>query len=97
MSAVSLTIRNMKTQETKMWHETNNKLKATFEFKNFTEAFAFMIEVAVQVEKLDHHPEWTNIWNKVAFTLYTHDAGNTVTEKDRELAAAIDKVFTKYS
>ncbi len=87
----------MKPQETKMWQETNNKLKATFEFKNFTEAFAFMIEVAVQVEKLDHHPEWTNIWNKVAFTLYTHDAGNTVTEKDRDLAAAIDKVFTKYS
>lgn len=87
----------MKPQETKMWHETNNQLKATFEFKNFTEAFAFMIEVAVQVEKLDHHPEWTNIWNKVTFTLYTHDAGNTVTEKDRDLAAAIDKVFTKYS
>lgn len=79
------------------WQEKDNKLQASFEFKNFTDAFAFMIEVAVQVEKLDHHPEWTNIWNKVVFSLCTHDAGDTVTEKDRELAAAIDKVFTKYS
>jgi len=80
-----------------IWQEKNNKLQASFEFKNFTDAFAFMIEVAVQVEKLDHHPEWTNIWNKVVFSLCTHDAGDIVTEKDRELAAAIDKVFTKYS
>jgi 4a-hydroxytetrahydrobiopterin dehydratase len=80
-----------------IWQETNNKLKATFEFKNFTEAFAFMIEVAVHVEQLDHHPEWSNIWNKVTFKLCTHDAGDIVTEKDRVLAAAIDKVFTKYS
>jgi 4a-hydroxytetrahydrobiopterin dehydratase len=79
-----------------MWQEKNHQLQASFEFKNFTEAFAFMIEVAVQVEQLDHHPEWTNIWNKVTFKLCTHDAGNIVTEKDRVLAAAIDKVFTKY-
>ena len=79
-----------------IWQEKNNKLQASFEFKNFTDAFAFMIEVAVQVEQLDHHPEWTNIWNKVTFKLCTHDAGDIVTEKDRVLAAAIDKVFTKY-
>ncbi len=55
-----------------------------------------MTEVAAEVERLDHHPEWSNMWNKVDFTLCTHDAGNTVTQKDRDLAAAIDKVFTKY-
>ncbi len=79
-----------------MWQEKNNKLQASFQFKDFTDAFAFMIEVAAVVERLDHHPEWSNIWNKVDFVLCTHDAGDTVTEKDRDLAAAIDKVFTKY-
>jgi 4a-hydroxytetrahydrobiopterin dehydratase len=79
-----------------MWQEKNNKLQASFQFKDFTDAFAFMIEVAAVVERLDHHPEWSNIWNKVDFVLCTHDAGDIVTEKDRDLAAAIDKVFTKY-
>ena len=79
-----------------MWQEKNNKLQASFQFKDFTDAFAFMIEVAAEVERLDHHPEWSNIWNKVDFVLCTHDAGDIVTEKDRDLAAAIDKVFTKY-
>jgi len=79
-----------------MWQEKNNKLQASFQCKDFTKAFAFMTEVAAEVERLDHHPEWSNMWNKVDFTLCTHDAGNTVTQKDRDLAAAIDKVFTKY-
>jgi 4a-hydroxytetrahydrobiopterin dehydratase len=79
-----------------MWQEKDNKLQASFEFKNFSEAFAFMTEVAFIAEKLDHHPEWSNVWNKVNFQLCTHSAGNIVTKKDRELAAAIDEVFTKY-
>ena len=79
-----------------MWKENNNQLHATFELADFTQAFAFMTEVAAVVEHLDHHPEWSNVWNKVNITLCTHSAGNTITEKDRELAAAIDKVFTKY-
>ena len=79
-----------------MWKENNNQLQATFELADFTQAFAFMTEVAAVVERLDHHPEWSNVWNKVNITLCTHSAGNTITEKDRELAAAIDKVFTKY-
>lgn len=79
-----------------MWKEKNNKLEASFEFIDFTTAFAFMIEVAAIVDRLDHHPEWTNIWNKVHFKLCTHSAGDTVTEKDRELADAIEQIFTKY-
>ena len=73
-----------------MWKEENNKLYRKFLFKNFSEAFAFMTRVALEAEKTDHHPEWLNVYNKVEIWLSTHDAGDTVTEKDRKLAAAID-------
>jgi 4a-hydroxytetrahydrobiopterin dehydratase len=73
-----------------MWTETNNQLYKQFEFKNFSEAFAFMTRVAIEAEKANHHPLWCNVWNKVEIWLSTHDAGNIVTEKDRKLAAAID-------
>lgn len=79
-----------------MWREEKNRLQATFNFENFTEAFAFMTEVAFQAEKLDHHPDWSNVWNKVDIQLTTHSAGNIVTDKDRSLAAAIDKIYAKY-
>lgn len=79
-----------------MFKENDNKLQASFKFKNFVEAFAFMTEVAFIAERLDHHPTWTNVWNRVDIQLFTHDAGNVVTEKDHALAAAIDEVFTKY-
>lgn len=75
-----------------MWTEQNNKLYRSFEFNNFSEAFAFMTRVALVAEKMDHHPLWTNVWNKVEIWLSTHDAGDIVTEKDRKLAAAIDKL-----
>jgi len=78
------------------WKNEDNKLQATFEFKNFREAFAFMSEVAIEAEKMGHHPDWSNVWNKVSFKLNTHDAGGTVTEKDRNLAATIDEIFEKY-
>ncbi len=74
------------------WIEKDDALQATFEFKDFKEAFAFMTQVAMIAEKLDHHPDWTNVWNKVSFKLNTHDAGGKVTEKDYELAAAINKL-----
>jgi 4a-hydroxytetrahydrobiopterin dehydratase len=76
-----------------MWTEENNRLHRQFQFKNFSEAFAFMTRVAIEAEKADHHPEWKNVWNKVDIWLNTHDAGNVVTEKDRKLAAAIDKLI----
>ena len=73
-----------------MWIEQNNKLHKSFKFKNFSEAFAFMTSVALAAEKMDHHPLWTNMYNTVDIWLSTHDAGNTVTEKDKILARAID-------
>jgi 4a-hydroxytetrahydrobiopterin dehydratase len=79
-----------------MWTEKDNSLQATFQFKDFVQAFAFMTEVAFHAEKMNHHPEWTNTWNKVAFKLSTHDAGNTVTEKDRKLAKAIDNIAERF-
>lgn len=74
------------------WKEENNRLKKSFVFKDFTEAFGFMTKVAIIAEKMNHHPTWTNTWNTVDFELSTHDAGNTVTELDRKLAQAIDKL-----
>jgi 4a-hydroxytetrahydrobiopterin dehydratase len=74
-----------------MWKEENNKLYRQFNFKNFSEAFAFMTRVALEAEKMDHHPLWTNVYNKVDVWLSTHDAGDIVTEKDRKLAKAIDR------
>lgn len=73
-----------------MWQEQNNKLYRKFEFKNFSEAFAFMTRVALEAEKMDHHPEWTNVYNRVEMWLSTHDAGDVVTDKDRQLAKRID-------
>lgn len=72
-----------------MWVEENNKLTATFTFKNFIEAFSFMTQVALIAEKMNHHPNWSNVYNTVNIELTTHDAGNIITEKDRELAQAI--------
>lgn len=75
-----------------MWKEENNKLVRTFKFGDFQEAFAFMTRVAFLAEAQGHHPNWSNVYNTVIIELTTHDKGNVVTEKDRELAAAIDKI-----
>ncbi len=75
-----------------MWKEENNSLKRSFTFKDFSEAFAFMARVALLAEKADHHPNWTNVYNKVDISLNTHSEGDIVTEKDRKLADAIDKL-----
>ncbi|RYZ00415.1 MAG: pterin-4-alpha-carbinolamine dehydratase [Chitinophagaceae bacterium] len=75
-----------------MWEEKDNALYRRFEFRDFSEAFAFMTRVALLAEKQDHHPRWTNVWNTVEVWLNTHSAGNSITDKDRALAAAIDKL-----
>jgi len=80
-----------------MWTEENNQLRQTFEFKDFSEAFAFMTRVALLAEQQGHHPNWKNVWNTVDISLCTHDAGDVVTEKDRKLAAAIDKLQVRIS
>jgi 4a-hydroxytetrahydrobiopterin dehydratase len=74
------------------WKEEGNKLRKTFTFRDFNEAFGFMTRVALVAEQMNHHPTWTNTWNKVSFELNTHDAGDKVTDLDHKLAAAIDKL-----
>ncbi|MCH2216359.1 MAG: 4a-hydroxytetrahydrobiopterin dehydratase [Flavobacteriales bacterium] len=72
------------------WIHRDNKLIKEFQFKDFSEAFAFMTRVAIEAEKLCHHPEWSNVYNRVVINLSTHDEGGVVTQKDRDLASKID-------
>jgi 4a-hydroxytetrahydrobiopterin dehydratase len=67
-------------------------IERRFQFKNFSQAWAFMSRVALLAEKHDHHPEWSNVYNRVAVTLTTHDAGG-LSERDAKMAGAIDKLL----
>lgn len=80
-----------------MWNEQNDRLQKTYQFRDFAEAFAYMTEAAFYIEKANHHPEWKNVYNRLEVVLTTHDAGNTVTDKDRDLAEVMDKLYTKYA
>ena len=71
------------------WTEKDGGLERSFKFRNFSEAWAFMSRVALLAEKADHHPEWSNVWNRVDIRLTTHDAGG-LTDKDRALAEKIN-------
>ena len=72
--------------------ETGGKaLLRRFEFKDFSTAFAFLTRVAMHAEKVDHHPEFTNVWNRIDFRLTSHDAGG-ITQRDRKLALEIDRL-----
>jgi len=75
------------------WKLANGReaIVRSFSFASFVDAFGFMAKVALIAEKLDHHPEWTNVYNRVAITLSSHDAGG-LTARDVELAAAIDRI-----
>jgi 4a-hydroxytetrahydrobiopterin dehydratase len=76
-----------------MWQKQENKLYRKFQFKDFSSAFAFMTRVAIEAEKMNHHPEWKNVYNNVEIWLSTHDAGDMVTEKDEQLAKQIDSLL----
>jgi len=76
-----------------MWKEEDNKLKRIFEFRNFVEAFGFMCKVAILAEKMNHHPNWSNVYHTVTIELCSHDMGDIVTERDHKLAAAIDELL----
>ena len=80
------------------WREVEGRdaICKDFQFKDFSQAFAWMTRVALQSEKTDHHPEWCNVWNKVEVTLTTHDAGG-LTKKDISLARAMERYFTELS
>ena len=74
------------------WTESNHELTKTFVFKSFLESIHWMMKASFEMEKQNHHAIWTNEFNKVHVRLTTHDAGNTITQKDRELADALDKI-----
>ena len=78
-----------------MWKETENKLYRKFEFADFSEAFAFLTRVALEAEKMNHHPLISNIYNTVELWLNTHDAGDIITDKDHKLASKIDALLKK--
>ena len=75
------------------WINENNALHKTFTFADFESAMHFMQIASEQISIHNHHPEWTNVYNKVSIKLTTHDAGNTITEKDEMLAVALDEIF----
>ena len=79
-----------------MFTTNNNYLEATLKFDTFVRAFAYMTEAAFHIEKHNHHPEWSNVYNTVTIRLTTHDAGNTITDKDRDLAEALTELYQKY-
>ena len=79
-----------------MWQETDQKLERTFQFTDFTDAFAFMTAVALAAEKMDHHPTFVNTYNRVHLTLTTHDAGHRVTDRDHALARRIDGLAARW-
>mgnify|MGYP003349271161 CR=1 FL=1 len=74
-----------------MWEEINNQLVKKFEFRNFSEAFGFMTRIALVAEKMDHHPEWSNVYNRVTVVLSTHDCGG-VSERDVKMARFMDGI-----
>jgi 4a-hydroxytetrahydrobiopterin dehydratase len=74
------------------WIELENSLQKTFEFTTFSDAIEWMLKASIQIEKMNHHPKWTNENTRVHVVLTTHDKGYTVTHKDRELAKALDLV-----
>jgi 4a-hydroxytetrahydrobiopterin dehydratase len=74
------------------WSVVNGKLHRMFEFQDFAQAFGFMTRVALAAEKMDHHPDWSNSWNKVTVDLSTHSAGG-LTKKDIELAGKMQQIY----
>ena len=75
------------------WNIANGKLHRSFEFANFAEAFAFMTRIAIEAEKMNHHPEWSNVYNQVTINLVTHDIGSKVSNYDVILAQKISEIY----
>ncbi|TLX88319.1 MAG: 4a-hydroxytetrahydrobiopterin dehydratase [Thaumarchaeota archaeon] len=73
------------------WELEDGKLKKSFRFSNFVEAFGFMTRIALEAEKMNHHPDWSNVYNTVTIKLSTHDAGG-ITDYDIKLAKVIDNI-----
>lgn len=73
------------------WEYQDNAIHTTIEFKDFKDTFSVMTRIAFEAEKLNHHPDWANVYNKLSISLSTHDAGG-VTEKDIQLAKIIEEI-----
>jgi 4a-hydroxytetrahydrobiopterin dehydratase len=96
MKALSkIEVKELLSENLKQWSFDGNYLKRDFEFKSFVEAFSFMTAIAIEAEKIDHHPDWSNVYNRVAIKLNTHDAKG-ITKLDFDLADTIDRVFERY-
>ena len=80
-------------RDLKGWEFNENALETTFEFDNFKEAFTLMTRIAFECEAANHHPDWTNVYNRLHIRLNTHDAGG-VTEKDFKLAQTIEALVS---
>jgi 4a-hydroxytetrahydrobiopterin dehydratase len=94
MAAVKLSEPEIASELRKLsgWSVVNGNLHRVFEFKDFSAAFGFMTRVALAAEKMDHHPDWSNVWNKVTVDLSTHSAGG-LTKNDFELAGKMQQIF----
>jgi 4a-hydroxytetrahydrobiopterin dehydratase len=94
MAATKLSEQEIATELRKLagWSVVNGNLHRVFEFKDFSAAFGFMTRVAIAAEKMDHHPDWSNAWNKVTVDLSTHSAGG-LTNNDFELAGKIQQIY----
>ena len=79
-----------------IWEEKDNALRCALRFDDFIQAFGFMCQVALLAERLGHHPNWSNVYNQVDIALTTHDAGNVITQKDRQLAQLIEQAYVLY-
>ena len=78
------------------WTQNGEALERTFTFADFTEALAFINDAAPEIERLNHHPEWTNVYNRVSVRLTSHDAGDRITAADVELAKTLDWVALRF-
>jgi 4a-hydroxytetrahydrobiopterin dehydratase len=80
-----------------MWKEESDSLVRAFEFKDFKQAFTFMTAVSFEAEEMGHHPDWSNVYNRVEIRLNTHDAGGVVTDQDHQLSQRIDVIWDRMS
>jgi len=78
------------------WAQRTDALERTYTFPDFMTALAFMQDAAPEIERLNHHPEWTNVYNRVTVRLTTHDAGNRITSADVELAKLLDWIELRF-
>jgi 4a-hydroxytetrahydrobiopterin dehydratase len=89
-------VKEMENTSPEGWEVQDNSLYKKFVFEDFDQAFSFMIQVAKVAQQMDHHPKWTNIYKQMECWLRTHDAGDSITEKDRQLAQAMDSIASEY-